>query len=310
MPKLSVLLPVHDARRHLAQAVESVLAQSFRDFELLLLDDGSRDGSRTLLERYATGDPRALLHRLPHRGLVATLNEGLARAAAPLVARMDADDVALPRRFELQVAFLDAHPEVICVGGGYERIDARGRTLQRFDALPVEDAEIQERLLAGDTVLCHPTVVMRREAVLAAGGYDPDAILAEDLDLYLRLGERGSLALVPEVVLRYREHPASLSMRRHPAQLAAMRRVCTRAWQRRGIQGRFENTGWLPTSRREAHDFMIRYGWLGFARGDRRMLFDYALQAIRFAPLHSGGWRLLAKACRPGACHAGPGSGG
>jgi glycosyltransferase involved in cell wall biosynthesis len=143
-PRVTVLLPVHDAERFLAEAVESVLAQSFRDFELLAIDDGSRDASAEILGDFARRDRRVRVVHRPHQGLIATLNDGLALARGELIARMDADDVALPRRLELQLARLDREPSLVCIGGAFEVIDARGRRIDSvrhpcdFDSLFAE----------------------------------------------------------------------------------------------------------------------------------------------------------------------------
>src|SRR5262249_31043112 len=123
-------MPVYNARPYLAAAVESILAQTFHDFELLMLDDGSTDGSRAILERYAARDARLRLWSRRNTGYVIALNELLSRARGELLARMDADDVALPQRFAQQVAYLRSHPDVVCAGTAVHLIDAAGRFLR------------------------------------------------------------------------------------------------------------------------------------------------------------------------------------
>src|SRR5215207_3906792 len=116
MPSISVIMPVYNTERFVAETTESVLGQTFRDFELIAIDDGSADRSREILETFAKRDPRVRVVSRANKGLVATLNEGLALATAPLVARMDADDLCDPRRFELQAKALNDDQSLVAVG--------------------------------------------------------------------------------------------------------------------------------------------------------------------------------------------------
>jgi glycosyltransferase involved in cell wall biosynthesis len=169
-PRVTVLLPVHDAERYLAEAVESILAQSFGDFELLAIDDGSRDGSAAILDAYARRDARVRVVRRPHEGLIATLNEGLALARGELVARMDADDVALPQRLERQAERLDRDPGLLCIGGAFEVIDAG---LRPFDACVFRDHPAALcRCIGGP-----PCAAMYRRRRDRVGAYDASAPL-------------------------------------------------------------------------------------------------------------------------------------
>ncbi len=188
MPLISVVMPVYNAEHYVGGAIESILTQTLADFEFLILDDGSTDRTPEILKRYAERDPRIHLVSRPNRGLVPTLNEGLALARGEFIARMDADDLALPQRFERQVAYLREHPEVLCMGGAAMEIDAAGRDLV-VTRNPPDDETIQEFLVTGHNRLFHPTVMMRREPVLAVGGYREEMKVGQDLDLWLRLGE-------------------------------------------------------------------------------------------------------------------------
>ncbi len=223
-------MPVRNGGSYLVPAVRSLLDQSFADFELLAIDDGSIDGSASRLASLAAGDRRVRLLRNPGRGLVAALNFGLAEARGELVARMDADDVALPRRFERQVAFLDSHPEVAVLGTAVDVIDHAGRVVDRID-YPTSPAEIEARLLDRRRVEwscahAHPSVMARLDVVRAAGGYRAVFRHAEDYDLWQRLAERHRLANLPDRLLRYRSHAGQVS-RRH----AAEQRFATRIAQ-------------------------------------------------------------------------------
>ena len=295
MIAVSVLLPVYNGERYLREAVRSVLAQSFADFELLLLDDGSTDGSLAIAQGLAERDPRVRVVSRENRGLVATLNELLKLAQGELIARMDADDVCLPDRLQRQVAYLQAHPEVVCLGGDVELIDARGRYLTTLRML-VRDDEIQREAMQGHTTICHPCAMYRRAAIQALGGYRGAFYPTEDLDLWLRLGEQGRLANLRGPVLRYRLHDESISHNNAQMQRSAARRSCEDAWRRRGVEGGriAAQDHWRPGADAQSqHQFMLQYGWWAFNSGQRRTSAIYGLKAIRRMPLRSAGWRLL-----------------
>ena len=168
MTRISVLLPLYNGEAYIREAVESVLAQTWRDFELLILDDGSRDGSLAIVQEIARRDPRVRVIARENRGLTETLNELLTVARGQLIARMDADDVCLPDRFARQVAFLDANPGVVCVGGDIEMIDERGRFLTAL-TMPEGDEEIQRLAITGHVPISHPTVMMRAGVLYTMG---------------------------------------------------------------------------------------------------------------------------------------------
>jgi len=297
MPLVSVLLPVFNGERYLREAVDSVLAQGFTDVELLIVDDGSTDRSLEIARAYERSDRRVQVRTRENRGLVATLNELLAWAQGEFVARMDADDVCLPDRLQRQVDFLRAHADVVCVGGDHVLIDEHGRSLTTVRTL-TDDVDIQREALRGTGTLCHPTVTMRTAAVRAMGGYRAPYYPAEDLDLWLRLGEIGKLANLREPVLRYRVHAGSISsVAAQGRQRDAMRRGCEAAWERRGIvDGEFASAEpWRATGERESQfRFSLRYGWWAFNSGERRTGALYGMKAIRELPWAREGWVLLA----------------
>ena len=165
---------------------------------------------------------------------MAALNELIGMARGELLARMDADDVALPGGFERQVAYLRDHPEVVCVGGGTQTIDAAGRVVALDEGRPVEHEEAMAVALSGSSPMVHPTIMVRRSAIEAVGGYRARHWPAEDLDLYLRLAEVGRLARLPETVLQYRYHPGSISEQHQRAQLERFREVTAEAAARLG----------------------------------------------------------------------------
>lgn len=238
LPRVSIVLPVRDAEATLPRALESCLAQTYSDFELLVIDDGSRDGSAAVAREAAVSDGRVLLLDAPvPGGLVPALRAGCAAAHGELIARMDADDVAHPERLAEQVRFLDAHPEIAACGCGVRivRRGERGEPLpadpgfQRYEAwinaLTAPEAIARDRFV--ESPLVHPSVVMRRAALEAVGGYrDPG--WAEDYDLWLRLLEGDyRLAKVPRVLLEWSDGPARLT--RTDARYAPASFLCAKA---------------------------------------------------------------------------------
>lgn len=294
-PLISVLMPVYNADRYVAQAVESILAQTLPAFEFLIVDDGSTDRSLAILKRYAAQDPRIHLISRPNTGIAIALNELLHLAQAEYIARMDADDIALPERFSRQIDFLQQQPDVVCAGGAHELIDQKGRLLTCLE-LPLSNEEIQRSALAGHGSICHPCAMIRRSALLAIGGYDETLVPAEDLDLWLKLGELGQLANLKQTVLKYRLHLNSASEKACGLQRQQARKACERAWKRRGIAGRFEATeSWRPgKDGRSRHVFMLQYGWWAFNSGQRQTAILYGMKAIQTQFLQSAGWKLLA----------------
>jgi glycosyltransferase involved in cell wall biosynthesis len=208
-PRVSVVLPVRDCERYIAQAVKSIVEQTFRNFELIVVDDGSRDRTLPILAEWAAQDQRIQVLARPRLGLVAALEAGRAGAKGFFIARMDADDIADPERLSRQVEYLDRHPEVIAVGGQIELIDVEGRSLGSR-IFPVTPADCRAYLKRG-APFCHPAVLIRSDALAFVGGYRTAFEPAEDMDLWLRLAKMGELANLDVNVLRYRVHAASMT---------------------------------------------------------------------------------------------------
>jgi glycosyltransferase involved in cell wall biosynthesis len=207
-PVVSVVMSVFNGDRFLREALDSMLAQSFTNFEFLVINDGSTDASGITLEEYRGFDSRIQVFHQENKGLVESLNLGCALAEGKYIARMDADDISVVDRLQRQVAFLEHHPEVAAVGGAVEVIDATGKhVLLAYQ--PVHDRDIRVALLQRN-VFWHPTMMIRRDVVISLGCYReiPDA---EDYDLWLRMSESFQLANLGHVLLKYRSHPEQIS---------------------------------------------------------------------------------------------------
>jgi glycosyltransferase involved in cell wall biosynthesis len=234
-PRVSVLLPVRDGAAFVREAVESVLAQTLADFELLVVDDGSEDETPAILR--SVEDDRMRVLRQERLGLVAALERAVAEARAPLLARMDADDVSLPKRLERQVAYLDARPEVALVVVGVETLGG-GPTI----VLPDHDAALRRRLLLRNP-FAHGAVAVRAEAVARAGGYRADYGANEDYDLWRRIARDWKLGALPEILYRYREHPGAVTRTRVDERVRSRERLRDELWRDHALLGALGRDG-------------------------------------------------------------------
>ena len=220
-PRVSVLMPVRNGARWLAPAIDSVLAQTFADFELLLIDDGSTDRTPDIIADYAARDLRVRSIRQDALGLVAALNRGIVEARGDLIARLDADDLAKPERLASQVAAIDTNPRLNLIGSWADKIDAEGRPAGMLT--PPTDPQLLRDTLAQTNPFIHSSVMLRTEAVRRAGGYRAAFEAAEDYDLWLRLSEHGDIVIIPEPLVRYREHGGNVTVRKAARQLFSAR---------------------------------------------------------------------------------------
>ena len=291
-PQISVIMPVYNAERYVAEAVESILAQTFTDFEFLIIDDGSTDGSLEILQKYADEDPRIRLKSRPNTGYVVALNEMLADARGEFIARMDADDISVPFRFESQVAFMQREPSVCAIGSGVELIDPNGLKLTTMQ-LPPTHREIDAHNLQGrSSAICHPSTLIRRSAIAAIGGYAPTYYCAEDVDLFLRLAEVGLLANLNDMLLQYRQHVESIGYSKRNEQLHAAWRAACDAYTRRQLQ----NTPPEPdiAEATKLNDHREKWAWWALMEGNLTVARKYAVSTLCRRPLRIGSWRLMA----------------
>ena len=231
MPRAAVLLPARDAAGTVRAAAVSILRQTFRDLSLVVVDDGSRDGTAAILSRLADRDRRVVVVRAPGEGIARALNRGLARCDAEVVVRMDADDVAHPCRIEIQLAALAADPSLAAVGSRvklFPRDEVAGgmaRYAAWLNGLVTPDLVARDLLV--EAPLVHPAATIRRRVLVEAGGWR-DGDFPEDYDLWLRLSAAGHrLSNVPETLLDWRESPGRLT--RTDARYALARHVTLKA---------------------------------------------------------------------------------
>lgn len=208
-PKVSVILPTYNAATHLGKAINSVLGQTFEDFELIIVNDGSTDNTLDVLGQYS--DTRIIVLTQENLGLPRALNNGIAAARGTYLARQDADDISLPQRLEKQVNFLDKHPDYAMVGGWTQIITPDGPT-QRQHTHPASNGQLQIQLLMNNQFV-HSAVMLRASCLDTTGRYseDPEHFPPEDYDLWLKIAQHFLVANMPEVLLQYLELPSSIS---------------------------------------------------------------------------------------------------
>lgn len=231
---VSVVMPVRNGSAYVAEAVDSILAQTMPDFEFIVVDDGSDDRTPAIVAAYAGRDPRLRVVTQQPSGLVAALNCGCAMARAPYIARMDADDRAAPSRLAAQLDALRNAPTIGLLGTAARVIDASGRPSGMLK-FPSTDLEIRA-LLEIQNAFVHASVMFRRDVFAAVGGYRSVAVAAEDYDLWLRMAEVTQLANLEEALLDYRIHAANVTSAKLRQQVLTMVGVRVAAESRR-IEG-------------------------------------------------------------------------
>lgn len=287
-------MPVYNCQRYLAEAVDSVLAQTFEDFELIAVDDGSTDRSKEILDRYAARDSRVRVISRPNTGIVGALNDGIDAAQGEFLARMDGDDISLPHRFARQIHYLRSNPDCCMVGSRVVLIDADGDPIREWVTETSHD-QIDAAHLTGGWPVVHPSVMMRTQAVREAGGYREAFKWLEDVDLFLRLAERGRLANLPESLLKYRKHRDSVCLTRQDEQYRIRERLYDETYRRRGLPlppPKIPRQSWGP------HDDHLMWGWWALGAGHVATARKYARTVLRESPFSPGTWRLMYCALR------------
>jgi glycosyltransferase involved in cell wall biosynthesis len=238
-PRVTVLIGSYDNAATLPRAIDSILAQSLTDLELIVVDDGSTDATAELTERYARDDARVRLLSIGRNvGISSSLNEGLRAARAPIVAINDADDFSAPRRLERQLALLDARPEVAVVGCRMHEVDEGGHALRARTSFRAGDVG---GLLMHFNPIPNTSAAMRRDAALAVGGYDAGLRYAMEYDLWLRLAERWTVWVLDEPLATRVMSGSNVASRAERAQIGEAIALRLRAMRRRrslrGVHG-------------------------------------------------------------------------
>ncbi len=297
VPSVSVLMPVYNNARHLKPAVASILAQTYGDFEFIIINDGSQDDSSEILNDFARSDSRIRLYERANTGYCRALNEGLGYARGEFIARMDADDIAVPDRFDRQVGYLREHPECIALGGRVLLIDDDDDPIremcQEQTHEEIDNAHMEGK---GGTII-HPAMMARRAAIEAIGGYDERFHFAEDLDFFLRLAEYGRVANLPEIVLHYRQHLSSIGYSKSEIQQRSAIDALQAAYERRGLPAPPSLESFTPVKTTVA-DVHRKWVWWALGDGHVSSARKHARVALFRDPFNLESWRAAACALR------------
>lgn len=216
---VSVVMPVYNGEVYLAEAIESVLSQTHKNFEFIIIDDGSKDRSAEIIKKYRDQDSRVILHQQANSGLPVSLNKGIELAKADIIVRMDADDIMLPQRLERQIPFLLNHPEATVVSCFSYHINSKGKRIGKSGNYSyIESVEqCKKHISGGGMIFClHPGVMFWKKPVMEAGGYDVKLPVSEDTELWNRLADKGHYTIVmPERLIDYRIHMGAISSSWH-----------------------------------------------------------------------------------------------
>lgn len=230
-PIVSVIMPVFNAEKYIEDAIDSLLAQTFTNFELIIINDGSTDYSESLIFRYRDKRIRYIRHSA-NLGLIAALNEGIRHASGEFIARLDADDVANPNRLFKQVQFLLRNPDHSICGSSYQVINAKGQKLYNV-SLPTSDRQIRTLLFFGNCI-CHSSVMFRTSS-LDKELYRSTYTLCEDYDLWRRLIEWNKVAVLPEPLINYRLHGMNVSVTKRMEMLRNAGRIYAHFLEKSGL---------------------------------------------------------------------------
>lgn len=240
-PLVSVVMSVYNGEKYLREAIESILNQTFKDFEFIIINDGSTDDTLKIINSY--NDPRIVLISRKNKGLVASLNEGIEKARGKYIARMDADDRSMPQRLEKQIEYMKSHSKVVICGTTFVEIDSEGDILQKI-AVPLEDCVIRQELLAR-CPFAHGSTLYSREACLKAGLYNQEDFPAEDYSLWIKMADQGNMANLSDELFNYRVFDSSISHTVSDLQSKQADKIRQFAWSKWPLQIQQQPKIWL-----------------------------------------------------------------
>jgi len=289
-PLISVLMPVYNSALFLPEAIESILAQSFKNFELIIIDDGSTDNSLEIAKSYSDTDEKIQVFFQSNIGISKSRNRLLSLSKGKYIAWMDSDDISLPERLAIQYDYLTLNNDVVALGVGTEFIDEDGMKICEW-RMPATHEEIDRAHINGQGgAITFASSMMLKSSLEKAGGFDEGVTGAEDLCLFLRLAEEGQLANVSKTLYQYRQHINSISHASKQRIFEDNQRVVKAAYIRRGLEfkgllGDFEESGRQGT--------YIKWGWWALGNGNVATARKYAKKAIFNSPCNIGAWKLF-----------------
>jgi glycosyltransferase involved in cell wall biosynthesis len=303
VPTVSVVIPVYNTERYIADTVNSILNQTFSDFELIILDDGSKDRSPEILRELAAKDARIRLIVRENRGIVRTRNELLENCRGKYMAVNDADDLSQPERLAKQVEYMESHPECVLVGTRVMVMDPFGVPVHVAQQKLTHD-EIEQELLGngGGWALVQSAVMMRVDAARKIGGYrGEDHNLCEDHDIFVRLAEVGKVANLPEPLVWYRRHHTSLTHTHYQGRarkhVEVKEFILKGAYERRGMKMP-EGWSFKPWKPETIESQLKTWGWAAIKAHKIDIARKHASALLRRAPMSPASWRLMYCALR------------
>ena len=277
-------MPVYNCEAYVGAAISSILTQSVQDIELIAINDGSQDRSLEVLDNFAQMDSRLHVYSQANGGIGHARNAALRRARGEFVACLDSDDIAYPGRLERQLEFMRTHSKCVALGTHVTFIDADDDILGPTTH-ELHHEGIERELLAGRaSAIWQSSSMMRRAVVLEVGGYDPTTSPAEDLDLYLKLAERGELANLPDFLVYMRRHPCSSTAMGHEKQHMKLKTwIVQNALSRRGLDPGSANLRYI-TQPDQLAGWHSGYARFAIKNGNRRVALKHLRKAVLRRP--------------------------
>ncbi len=277
---ISVVMPVYNGERFLREAIESVLNQTYKDFEFIIVDDGSTDSTPAILQSYAEKDPRVKIIRGGKIGISRAMNLGIEASQYPWIARMDADDVCLPRRLEASIEAAQANPDVVVWGTYIHHINAKGKILSTSKVGPLTREQFLEERKNGRVIqVINPSALLRKDIIEKVGGYKDAFSGTEDVEIFDVMAEYGPILCIPEALVLYRIHSYSVSMTKFMTQRKLARYIEARRKARLAGEAlptldsflaNYDNRPWRERLRRYLSDLQglnYRRAGLAYAEG-------------------------------------------
>lgn len=292
-PLLSVLMPVYNVEHYVAEAIESILLQTFDDFEFIIIDDGSTDGSKTVISEYANKDQRIRFFSRQNKGIVKTRNELLQIAKGKYFAIMDGDDICYPNRLEDQFNFLVNNEAYLIVGCRDLLIDPEGNPIRLINDRLEHDEIDQANLKKGEFLTLNAYMSITK-VVKDAGAYRENIAYAEDRDLFLRLAELGKVKVLPNALYKYRQHQNSVCVKRRVEINKSVTQVIKDAHNRRKLAlDPVIQENHLSEQDLGPNDYFTSWAWWALEAKNYKTARKYALKLLLASPFSLKSWRLL-----------------
>lgn len=297
--RITVLIPAHNAERYVAQAIESVLNQTYPYFEIVIVDDGSTDTTADIVKSFCENDDRVRLIRIPKSGTSNALNAGLSAARGAYIARLDADDLCMPQRLHVQLDYLEHNPEVKLVGSHAYAIDEDGDSVKplyvALDHHTIEGILLRETHIKGRQYFVTPSVMFDTEKARLIGGFDPEYDFVEDRDFFLRFTEVGKCSNLDQFLVKYRLHHSSVTNTRSLLQGERSTRAVNVARLRRNLPELTHDQIWTAPGTLTSSQHALMTARTAMYFRNFRTAFKHVRRELAANPFEKDAWKLLLK---------------